>query len=202
MAIDPQNVDALVSLARCRVFAATVLWLSESDELLGQAKDAVGRALPIDPRNARALLVKSLVLAYCTEFGYRGQIQEAIDAAESAIALDHNLSGAYRWLGRLYSKAGRPERTAALVRQEMRLSPRDPDAAASLYNICTAELQMRRYSAAISTFRKSVAENPSLAISWANLTAAYLAAGREPEARDTLSEVQKTRRAPGTGSAR
>lgn len=115
---------------------------------------------------------------------------------------DRTRSQSHRWLGRLYSKAGRPERTAALVRQEMRLSPRDPDAAASLYNICTAELQMRRYSAAISTFRKSVAENPSLAISWANLTAAYLAAGREPEARDTLSEVQKTRRAPGTGSAR
>ena len=49
---------------------------------------------------------------------------------------------------------------------------------------------MGQYDAAILTLRKSVTENPRLAISWANLTAAYLGAGREPEARKALAEVR------------
>jgi adenylate cyclase len=191
LAIDPENVDALVGLANNRIMAATNLWLGEPDELLRQAKDAVGHALMINPRNARAFLAKSFVLAYSTETDYRGQIDEAIDAAETAISLDHNLAGAYSWLGRLYAKAGRPERTTALVQEAMRLSPRDPDTAASLYTVGTSELQMGHYDVAVATFRKSVAVSPSLVISWANLTAAYLGAGREPEARNALAEVRK-----------
>ena len=50
---------------------------------------------------------------------------------------------------------------------------------------------MGQYDAAILTLRKSVTETPGLAISWANLTAAYLGTGREPEARKVLAEVRK-----------
>ena len=50
---------------------------------------------------------------------------------------------------------------------------------------------MDQYDAAILTLRKSVTETPGLAISWANLTAAYLRTGREPEARKALAEVRK-----------
>ena len=61
----------------------------------------VDHALTIAPRNARAYLAKSQILAYSNELDYRGQIDEAIDAAETAISLDHNLAGAYNWIGRL-----------------------------------------------------------------------------------------------------
>jgi TolB-like protein/class 3 adenylate cyclase/tetratricopeptide (TPR) repeat protein len=189
LAIDPQNVDALLGLAEGSLNAAHNLWLDDSRELRRDAKDAVDRALTIDPRNARAFLVKSRILAYSTESDYRGQIDEAIAAAETAIALDANLAFAYAWLGRLYAKAGSPERTAALVQQANRLSPRD--AANRLYEVGTSELQMGHYNEAIATFRRSVVANPSLAISWANLTAAYLGAGREGEGRNALTEVRK-----------
>jgi adenylate cyclase len=122
----------------------------------------VNRALAIDPRNARAFQVKSRIFAYRNELDYRGQIEEAIDAAETAIALDPNLAGAYGWLGRLYAKAGHPERTAALVEQAMRLSPRDPNSANWLYQIGSSQLQMGHYDQAIATFRKSLVANPDL----------------------------------------
>ena len=73
----------------------------------------------------------------------------------------------------------------------MRLSPRDPDTANWLYNIGTAELQMGRYDAAIAMFRKSIAENPAFTISWANLAAAYLGAGRDLDARNALVELRR-----------
>jgi tetratricopeptide (TPR) repeat protein len=176
-------------LAQAYIVAATILSLGDPDELLRHAKDAVGRALTINPRNARALWVKSFVLAYSTELDYRGHIDGAIDAAEIAIALDRNLGAT--WLGRLYAKAGHPERTAAFIEQAMRLNPRGLDTAPALSTLGMSELQMGHYDVAVATFRKSVAENPNLAISWGNLTAAFLGAGREPEARIALGEVRK-----------
>src|SRR6202043_4102367 len=63
--------------------------------------------------------------------------------------------------------------------------------AASLYTIGTSELQIGHYDVAVATLRKSVAQNPSLAVSWAKLTAAYLGVGRELEARNALVDVRK-----------
>jgi len=73
----------------------------------------------------------------------------------------------------------------------MRLSPRDPYTANWLYNIGTAELQMGQYDAAIAMFRKSIAEYPAFTISWANLAAAYLGAGRDLDARNALVELRR-----------
>jgi TolB-like protein/class 3 adenylate cyclase/Tfp pilus assembly protein PilF len=189
LAIDPKNLDALVGLAASYVVGVYDLHVTDDYEWLRLAKDAVSRALAIDPRNARAFQVKSRIFAYSNELDYRGQIDEAIDAAETAIALDPNLAVAYGWLARLYGKAGHPERTAAMVQQAMRLSPRDPNTASWLYQIGTSQLQMGHYDEAIATFRRSLVANPDLAISRVNLSAAYLGSGRESEARNILADV-------------
>jgi len=191
LALDPNNVDALASLAGSYVTSFHDLNIGDWSEWHRQATDAVNRALAIDPQNARVFLVKSRVLAYSDELEYRGQIEAAIDAVETAIALDPNLAAAYGWLARLYAKAGHPERTASAVEQAMRLSPRDSSMANWLYNIGTAQLQMGRYDLAIAMFRKSIAENPALTISWANLAAAYLGAGRELDAHNALVELRR-----------
>ena len=191
LVIEPKNVDALVGLAASYFVGVYDLNVPDDYEWTQKAKDAVSRALAIDPRNARAFWVKSRIFAYSNELDYRGQIDEAIDAAEIAIALDPNLAGAYGWLGRLYAKAGRPERTAALVEQAMRLSPRDPNTANWLYQIGSSQLQMGHYDQAIATIRKSLVANPDLMISRINLSAAYLAAGHEPEARNVLVDVRR-----------
>jgi tetratricopeptide (TPR) repeat protein len=157
---------------------------------------AVNHALTVDPRNARAFLVKSHAFAYSDQLDYRGQIDEAIDAAETAIALDPNLAAAYAWLGRLYAKAGYPERTSTFVEQAMRLSPQDPHKGSWLYISGTSLLQMGDYDQAITSFRRSLVANPSLAISWCNLSAAYLGAGREADARDALAEARRVTARP------
>src|SRR5262249_7284496 len=94
-------------------------------------------------------------------------------------------------LARLYAKAGQPERAPALVQQARRLSPRDPDIGKWLYAQGFSQLQMGHYDEAIDSFRKSVTVNPNLNISWANLTAAYLGAERDMDARKTLDEVRR-----------
>ncbi len=126
-----------------------------------------------------------------TYIGDFGEIKQAIDAAEMALALDANLASTYPLLGRLYAKAQQPERTAALVQQAMRLSPRDPNMGAWLYVMGSSQLRMGRYDEAIDTFSKSLAANPDLNGGRLNLTAAYLGAGRDVEARKTLDEARR-----------
>ena len=191
LAIDPKNVEALVGLAVSYVTDVYDLHVTDDYEWTRRAKDAASRALAIDPRNARAFLVKSRIFAYSNALDYRGQIDEAIGAAETAIALDPNLAGAYGWLARLYAKAGQPERTATLVQQAMRLSPRDPGTGNWLYQIGSSQLQMGQYDEAIATLRRSLVANPDLAISRVNLSAAYLGSGRESEARNVLADIRK-----------
>jgi class 3 adenylate cyclase/TolB-like protein/tetratricopeptide (TPR) repeat protein len=190
LAIDADNVDALVGLAFTYLRDWWNNWTDDRG-VIQRANDAVTRALAIDPRNALAYQAKANVHTYSNEFDYRGEIAQAIAADETAIALNPNLAGAYANLGRLYARAGKPERTAALVEQAIRLSPLDPYLGGWLYSAGTAQLQMGHYDAAIDTFRKSIAANPKLSISWNNLTAAYLGAGRDMEARQTFAEVRR-----------
>jgi adenylate cyclase len=191
LTIDAKNVDALIGLASTYMEDIRNDWFKSSDraEWFRRPNDAVTRALAIDPRNARAYAVKAVVLTYSVD--HHPDIGQAIDAAKMAIALDPNLAPPYAQLARLYAKAGQPERTAALVQQAMRLSPRDPFMGNWLYTLGTSQLQIGHYDEAIDTFRKSIAANPKLNISWSNLTAAYLGAGRDVEARKTLDEARR-----------
>jgi len=191
LAIDPKSIDALLGLALTYLIDAGDLFIRDFDEGSRLASDAIGRALAVDPRNAEAYGLESYALAFSTERDYRGRIDQAIDAAETAIGLDPNFVHAYTWLGRLYSKAGHPERTPALIEKAIRLSPRDPSMSGWFYILGTAQLQMGHAVAAIETFRKSLILNPDLFISQCNLAAAYLAAGRDSEAREALAAARK-----------
>jgi TolB-like protein/class 3 adenylate cyclase/Tfp pilus assembly protein PilF len=193
--IDADNVDALVGLAYTHVTDWANSW-NQDPAVIPSANDAVTRALAIEPRNAFAYYVKAEVLTYSNELDLRGRTTQAIAAEETAIKLNPNLAGAYARLGRLYARVGQPERTAALIEQAMRLSPLDPAVGRWLYAAGTAQLQMEHYDEAIDTFRRSVAANPNLGISWSNLTAAYLGAGRDMEAHQTFAEFQRTIRDP------
>jgi TolB-like protein/class 3 adenylate cyclase/Tfp pilus assembly protein PilF len=187
LAIDPTNADALTGLADTHMTDVLNDWTKDEDASIRQAYDSVNRALAINPRNAVAYVVKSNVLS---DPPYRN-FDQAIEAAETAIALNPSLANAYARLGRVYARVGKPERTAALIEQAMRLSPRDPNVGSWLYAAGIAQLQMGHYDMAIDTFRRSVAANPDLFISWSSLTAAYLGAGRDAEAHQTFAEVQK-----------
>jgi adenylate cyclase len=63
------------------------------DKTLKRADDAVRQALSIKPQLASAFAAKSNLLAYSTKDDYRGEIAQAIEAAEAALALNPNRPG-------------------------------------------------------------------------------------------------------------
>jgi TolB-like protein/DNA-binding winged helix-turn-helix (wHTH) protein/Tfp pilus assembly protein PilF len=186
--LDPQNVDALIGLGLSYIQEVADDWVHGDAKLeaLKRANDAATRALLINPRSAAAYDLKSHVLAYMTENDYRGEIVQAIAAAETALSINPNLPNTLAWLGRLYSKAGHPERTQALVEQATRLNPRNPFLFNYLYIVGMAQLQMGQNDQAIDSFQRAVLQRPSQVISWGGLTGAFIAAGREVEARGAL----------------
>jgi tetratricopeptide (TPR) repeat protein len=118
------------------------------------------------------------------ENDYRGEIVQAIAAAETAVEINPNSPNTLMWLGRLYAKAGHPERTAAFIEQSLRLNP----AGRINYGhaMGMAQLQMGHIEEAINSFQKAVLANPNYVLSWGGLTGAFIAAGREVEAQTAL----------------
>jgi tetratricopeptide (TPR) repeat protein len=159
-----------------------------ANQALKRADDAATRALSINPRIASAYDIKSRIFAWWTEDDYRGEIVQAIAAAETAVDINPNRPGTLAWLGRLYAKAGHPERTAALIEQATRLDPQRAKSGRYLYNLAIAQLQLGQNDAAIDTFQRSVLLNPNHTLSWGGLTAAFIGAGREVEARRALAK--------------
>jgi TolB-like protein/DNA-binding winged helix-turn-helix (wHTH) protein/Tfp pilus assembly protein PilF len=186
--LDPQNVDALIGLARTYETEVEETWVTGSAgrEALKNANDAVTRALSIDPRSASAYSLKSRILAYMTQDDYRGEIVQAIEAGEIALEINSNQPNTLIWLGRLYSKGGHPERTPPLIEQAIHLNP--ANVGAYQYTIGMAQLQMGHYDEAIDSFQRLVLLRPNSVNGWGGLTGAFIAAGRDIEAQRALSK--------------
>jgi Tfp pilus assembly protein PilF len=197
--LDPQNVGALIGLAWTCVNEVSHGWVAGAtgDEAIKRANDLATRALSINPRSASAYTLKSHIFAYMTEDDYRGELALAIAAAETALEINPDRTWTLGWLGRLYAKAGHPERTQALIEQAIRLDPRTPEMTGYLYAIGMAQLQMGHNDEAIDSFQRSVLLRPNNIISWGGLTGAFIAAGREVEAQRALVKWREVVRSQG-----
>jgi TolB-like protein/class 3 adenylate cyclase len=186
--LDPKNVDALVGLAWTYATEWGEGWNTDDAASQKRIDTYLTRALEINPRSASAYQVKSEAFAYDDSRNWRGELAKAIEAAEAALALNPNRPDTLAWLGRLYAKVGHPERTAPLIEQANRLSPRDPRMPGWFYMLGMSQLQMGDNDDAIKSFQKALLLRPRMVISRAGLTGALYAAGRDGEARDALNK--------------
>ncbi len=115
MNIDPQNVEAMVGAAYARMRASNYGWSTTSD--FAAQLDLLTKATAINPGFAFAYYVKSNVL-----FG-TNQLPEAIDAAETAVALDPNAAYGYYALGLSEAPLRRCEQSIAHIKQAFTLIP-------------------------------------------------------------------------------
>ena len=193
--LDPQNVDALIGLAWTYETEVEETWVTggAGREELKRANEVATRALSIQPRSASAYSLKSRILAYMTQNDYRGEIVQAIEAAETALEINPNRPGTLAWLGRLYSKAGHPERTFPLLEQANRLDPN----CHYPHTIGMAYLQMGHNDEAIDIFQRAVLVNPNFVNGWGGLTGALIAAGREAEAQEALAQWREVQARQG-----
>ena len=119
LALDPNNVDAIVGAARTE---SAFAWSHMSDDRatrLAAAEALAVKALSIAPEKAPGHVCLGIVRIYTN------RVAHGIAELERALAIDRNLADAHGYIGMAKCFLGRAEETEAHVHNALRLSPRD-----------------------------------------------------------------------------
>jgi TolB-like protein/class 3 adenylate cyclase/Flp pilus assembly protein TadD len=180
LALDAQNVDALVGISQVDANVAVSLSTSDRAARFAAAEAAAAEALSLAPDHAVAHLCMGMVL------GFTNRAVQSIAELDRALALDRNLAGAHALIGQSKLLIGRGEETEAHVQEALRLSPRDPWAYTFFVIVGFAKSLLGRPEEAISWLRRSIESNRNYSLSHFTLAAALANVGRMGEARSEV----------------
>ena len=181
LALDPNNLDAVVGRACADAQAATGYYLDEEAKRLASVEANLNRVLSQSPNNARA--------HYCLG---RVEVQtkrgaEGIAESERALALNPNLASAHAVIGLAKLFDGHPEETESHELEALRVSPYDTEADVWVAYIALAKRYLGDYEGALSLYRRAKELNPNYPTGRFNMAAVLVELGRLDEAR---AEVQ------------
>ena len=177
LAIEPDNVQALIGCAAADVNELIRFEASERLPLLARAEASLSKALSVAPDSAGAHLFLSFVRSFSN------RPEQGVAEAERALELDRNIPQALaaKGAGKLF--AGFADEAIECHLQALHLSPRDPAASGWMYGIGAAKLHLGDYEGAAKWLSQSVAANPNFPMAHFFLAAALGQLGRTREAR-------------------
>jgi TolB-like protein len=197
LALDRDNVDALVGLATTELTTASSFMVDERGPILAATEARLNKIFAMAPRHATAhLLSASLQL-------FTGRAPQAIGKCEQALALDHNLAEAHAMMGFAKAFIGRGAESEGHIQQALRLSPRDMRAFRWMHWLGVAKLILGADVEAIEWIRRCLEANRNYPIAHFQLAAALALVGSLEEARAaartgfTLDPAFTTRRMRG-----
>jgi TolB-like protein/class 3 adenylate cyclase/Flp pilus assembly protein TadD len=177
LAIEPDNVDALIGSAGTDFWEALNSASSERAARLASAEASLLKALSTAPDNAIAHMWLSFVKIHSK------RAAQGIADAERALALDRNLPRALVAMALAKLFVGCAEESEGYLQQALNLSPRDPLAFDWMFIGGSAKLHLGAYEEAAKWLRQSLAANPNFAAGHLLLAAALSQLGRIEEAR-------------------
>ena len=183
--IDPQNAEAMVGLAYARIRATFYGWSTGAEDTYAAQLDLLTKATATNPGYAFAYYVKSFAL-----FNTR-QFPGAIEAAQTAVALDPNAAYGYFAMGVAERAAERCEQSIAHIKQAFALSPRDPLSGLWHTTLGVAEICLGRLDAAIVELERAIDAGYRPYLPYAFLAAAEAAKGNDAEAKTRLAEARR-----------
>ena len=177
LALDPDNVDAMVGLA---TLVATIAGSFASDERAAQLASAeamLHRALSMDPQYAGAHLGLGAVQMFTN------RAPQGIRECEHALALDRNLADAHGCIGMAKYFVGRAEETESHIEEALRLSPRDIYAYRWLLFVGIAKAQLGADAESASWLRRSIEANRNFPLAHFHLAEVLALLGQSDDAR-------------------
>jgi TolB-like protein/Tfp pilus assembly protein PilF len=181
LALDPDNLDAVVGAACADLQAATGYYVDDKAERLVSVEANLNRVLSQSPNNARAHYCMGRV------FVQTNRLSQAIAESERALALNPNLASAHALIGLVKLFDGHPEETESHELEALRVSPYDTEAGIWVAYIARAKLDLGAYEEALDFYRRAKELNPNYATGRFNMAAVLVELGRLDEAR---AEVQ------------
>ncbi|WP_314958496.1 winged helix-turn-helix domain-containing protein [Bradyrhizobium cosmicum] len=188
--IDPASASALAGLALSHVTEVLNRWSTAPDSQTALAAQAIERSLALQPNDARANYIRSLVLSV------QGRIDDAEHAVQRALALHPNQPRALQRLGFLRLQQGRPEAVAGPVMLSLRLDPLNSEQVSlGYFTLGMAEFHLHHDDLAYAHMRQAAISSPQNGFAWQWLAAMDALHGRSEQAKANLVEYQK--RIPG-----
>lgn len=172
-AVDPNNVDLWVELARIQVYSSSLLISSEEKyDRLNEALDSANRAVQIESENSSAHAVKAFALDWLASSAIvSDQSEQLLTQAEqeavSALQLDGNNTLALAYYAEILTDQMKWTQAGQYIEQALE----QDDSLMDVHRI-SGYLQesIGNYSAAITEYKKAVEINP-------NLTFLYMSIG-------------------------
>jgi TolB-like protein/class 3 adenylate cyclase len=188
LALDAGSIEA-------RSWLATELASRALDELsdtpaadVARAEELATQAVMASARNQHAHFAKGQVLRA------QRRPQEAIPEYETVIAFNRNHVNALAAIAWCKLYTGSIEEVIPLLKQAIRLSPRDPNIGAWYKRIGLVHLLRSRIDEAIIWFEKSRSHNPALSSVHAYLASTYALNGEMGRAAEQLAEARRLNR--------
>jgi tetratricopeptide (TPR) repeat protein len=183
--IDPQNAEAMVGAAYARTRAVVYGWSTMAEDTNAARLDLLTKATAINPDYSFAYYVKSLVFFVARQF------PEALEAAQTTVALNPNAAYGYFAMAQAEGPLGRCEQAIAHIKQAFALSPRDPLGGVSRMNLGGDEASCGQLDAAVSEFKQAIDAGYRTFIPYALLAGAEAAKGHEAEAKLALADARR-----------
>jgi adenylate cyclase len=179
--LDPGFAPAFAFLAATMANAYSNEWSENPAEALEEAEKAAREAVKLDERYPYALWSLAMTLSW------RRRNDEALGAAEKAIAFNPNFADGHSMVGVLLHFAGRSAEAISSFDRAMALDPRFNSIV--LYFRAQAAYQLGRYDEAASLLRRRILRNPETDVSRVLLAATLGQMGRIDEALEAWREA-------------
>jgi tetratricopeptide (TPR) repeat protein len=182
LALDPNNVDAIVGAARTE---SAFAWSHMSDNRathLAAAEALAVRVVSISPEKASGHTCLGVVRIYTN------RVDQGIAELERALAIDRNRADAHGFIGMAKCFLGRAEETEIHVHEALRLSPRDNFAHLWWCYLGNANVFLGKDENAVALLRHSIEINRNFHPAHFYLAVALAGLGRLDEARAAAKE--------------
>jgi tetratricopeptide (TPR) repeat protein len=180
LALDPENIEAMVGLARVDQNLGASLMTDDRSARLAAAETTIIKVLSLAPNHASAHAILGAVEIFTK------RADRSIAEFEQALALDRNLARAHALIGLAKLFLGRGEETEPHVNEAFRLSPRDTFAPEWLIYVGLAKAQLGADAEAVSWMRRGLDANRSYSIAHFFLGAALARLGELEQARTAI----------------
>jgi TolB-like protein/class 3 adenylate cyclase/Flp pilus assembly protein TadD len=180
LALDPENIEAMVGLARVDQNLGASLMTDDRSAQLAAAETTITKVLSLAPKHASAHAILGAVQIFTK------RAAQSIAEFEQALALDRNLARAHALIGLAKAFLGQGAETEAHVIEALRLSPRDTFAPEWLIYVGTAKAQLGADAEAVSWMRRGLDANRNYSIAHFLLGAALARLGELEQARTAV----------------
>ena len=177
VAQDPEYAAAHAWWACWHLFQVGQGWAADATAAMARAGELAGRAIALDPSDARGLTIAGHVRAF---LHYR--IDEALALHERALSLNPNLPLAWALSGIAHTYAGLHEEAIRRIHRARYLSPLDPHAFFFDMALMMPHFLRGDYETVVELGRRALELNPALTSTYKGMLAALGHLGRAEEA--------------------